>query len=114
MVGALSLLGNLVGIGASFDLGVVPGLLAIVSLALGALFLYGGIQAMQGKNGQLLFQAAVASIALSIVNLLVLLTIYDGFAFVGLISLILPIVIIMLLRQAESRQWFQSQGAPTY
>lgn len=114
VVGALSVLGNLIGIAASFDLGVVPGLLALVSLAVGALFLYGGSQALNGKNGQLLVQAAVASIVLSIITLLVLLAIYDGFAFVGLISLVLPIVVIFLLRQQESRQWFQSRGAPTY
>ncbi|CAN5776229.1 hypothetical protein BH18ACT7_BH18ACT7_16300 [soil metagenome] len=114
VVGALSVLGNLLGIAASFDLGVVPGLLALVSLVIGGFFLFGGIQAMNGKNGQLLVQAAGASIVLSIITLLVLLTIYDGFAFVGLISLILPIVIIMLMRQQDSRQWFQSRGAPTY
>lgn len=114
VVGALGILGNLIGIGASFDLGVVPGLLTLVSLAISALFLYGGIQALQGKNGQLLFQAAVASVVLSLITLIVLLAIYDGFAFIGLISLILPIIVIVLLRQQESRQWFQSRGAPTY
>ncbi|MGI8693551.1 MAG: hypothetical protein ACR2JK_11745 [Geodermatophilaceae bacterium] len=96
---------------AGFDLGLVPGLL---SLALGEFFLFGGLQAMNGKNGQLLVQAAVASIVLSIITLLVLLAIYDGFAFVGLISLILPIVVIMLMRQPDSRQWFQATGAPAY
>jgi len=82
---------------------------ALIGLAFGAALIWGGLQAMGGKDQRILVAPAPAAILLQVVNWIIV-----EFNPASLISLILPVAVIALLMQQQSRQWFQSKGAPTF
>ena len=113
--GGLNLLGGLLlllGSSVAEDAGIASGLVvvfALIGLAFGAALIWGGIQAMGGKDQRILVATAGAAILLQVVNWIIV-----DFNPASLISLILPVAVIALLMQQQSRQWFQSKGAPTF
>lgn len=113
--GGLNLLFGLIVLFASdavADAGVSRGLivvLAVLGLAFGAVLIFGGLQALNGKDQRILVGVSAAAILLQIITWFT-----AGFDGSSVLSLILPVVIIALLMQAQSKQWFQSKGAPTF
>jgi hypothetical protein len=107
--GALGLLFGLLGLTIAFALGAVYGLLLLISVVVAAVLLWAGIQVIQGKSPRLLLLVSYAAIG---INLLVMIwAITQGATiFSGLLGFILPGVIVFLLMNAQSKQYYQSQG----
>lgn len=113
--GGLNLLGALVlliGSNLADDLGISSGLIVVfglISLVFGAALIFGGLQAIGGKDQRILVATAAAAIVLQLLYWIIVQ--FDG---TSVLSLVLPAVIIALLMQPQSKQWFQSKGAPTF
>ena len=109
VIGALGILG-VFGIGIIFAFDAVLGILSLLSLAAAVVVLVGGIQAIQGKSPQLLLYGSYASIGVQLLTLIWGIVSGYGFLFLGLLGFILPILIVFLLRQPQSKQWYASRG----
>ncbi len=113
--GALNLLAAVLvfaASGSNVDVGVSDGLLAtlaVVGLVFGAALIWGGLQAMNGKDQRVLIVVAAAAILLQVIT-----WVTAGFDGSSILSLALPVIIIALLVQPQSKQWFVTRGAPTF
>jgi len=108
--GGLGLIGNLLAFSAIGSLGV-PGVLVIfviIGLVLSAGLIYGGIQAMQGKNFVILLAVAAASVVLNLISMLLY------FQATALLSFIIPILIIVFLMNPQSKAWITARGGKTF
>lgn len=115
VVGGLTILGGLLtllagGIAASVytGLGGIIIVLAILFLAVGALYIFAGLKALQGKNAKILVIVAGISVVLQLVSML------SDFTPTSLIGLAISAGIIALLLQEQSKAWFRAQGASTF
>jgi hypothetical protein len=111
VIGALGLIGNLVGLGVAFTQGPVTGVLTLAALVADVLLLIGGIQVLRGGVPKLLLYGSYAAIVINILNVIATAAEVGGFAVVGLFGLVLPVIIVVLLRQAPARQWFAAHGS---
>ncbi|WP_448627295.1 hypothetical protein [Geodermatophilus sp. URMC 64] len=93
------------GLGAGF-----AGLIFLVSLALSVALLVGGIQVLQGKSPKLLLYVSYAAIALGLISLIVSLATTGGNAFNGVLGIVIPGVIVALLLNPQSKQYFAARG----
>jgi hypothetical protein len=109
VIGALGVLG-LFAVGLYFAFSAVLGLLSLLAVAAAVVTLVGGIQAIQGKSPRLLMLGAYASIAVQLLTFLWALISGYGFIFIGFLGLILPAVIVFLLMQPQSKQYYASRG----
>jgi hypothetical protein len=109
VLGALGLLG-LLAIGLVFDVSVLLGVLTLVSVAVAAVMLVGGIQTMQGKSPRLLLLGGYASIALQLVSIIWSATTSLGVGWSSLLGFVLPALVVFLLLRPESKQHFASRG----
>jgi len=109
VIGGLGILLNLLALTVAFEFGAFVGLLVLVSVVVSAAFIWGGLQAMKGKDQRTLVIVAAASIVL---NLLV--AVIYTFTISTVLSMIIPIAIIALLMAPQSKQWFAAKGAPTF
>ncbi|MGY1833596.1 hypothetical protein ACI79P_00615 [Blastococcus sp. SYSU DS0510] len=113
IIGGLGTLGGLLtlfAIGALFEIDALLGILALLSFAAAVVLLLGGIQVLRGQDPKLLLLGSYASIALQLLYLLWSLVQEEGFVFTGLLGFVLPILIVVLLRTEQSRQYFASRG----
>jgi len=90
------------------SLGAVITILSLVSLAVGGVYIWAGVQALTGKNAKILTIVAIVHIALQILLMIVL------FGTLSLIGLAVSVAIIALLLQQPSKDWFRANGAPTF
>jgi hypothetical protein len=109
VIGALGILG-LFAVGLYFAFSAVLGLLSLLSVVAAVVTLIGGIQAIQGKSPRLLMLGAYGSIAVQLLTFLWALISGYGFLFFGFLGLILPGVIVFLLMQPQSKQYYASRG----
>jgi len=113
--GGLNLLVGLIVLLASdaaADAGVSRGAvltIAVLGLGFGAGLIYGGLQAMPGKDQRILVVVAGAAILLQVISWAL-----AGFEGSSLLSVALAAIIVALLMRAGSRQWFKAKGAPTF
>jgi hypothetical protein len=108
--GALGLLFGLLALTVAFALlGAVYGLLVLLSVAVAAALLWAGIQVMQGKSPRLLLLLSYVAIG---INLLVMIwaATQGGSIFSGLLGFIVPGVIVFLLLNPQSKQYYASRG----
>jgi len=108
--GALGLLFGLLALSVAFSLlGAVYGLLMLLSVVLSGALLYAGIQVVQGKSPRLLLLLSYVSIG---INLLVLIwgATQGASIFSSLLGFIVPGVIVFLLLNAQSKQYYASRG----
>ena len=109
--GALGALFGLLLMFAAFALGAALfGLLLLVSTALSVVLLLAGVQALQGKSPRLLLLVSYVAIALSVLSLIVSAISTDGNVFSGILGIIIPGVIVFLLMQPQSKQYYASRG----
>jgi hypothetical protein len=112
VIGGLGTLGGLLllfGIGLLFDISVILGFLALLSFATAIVVLVGGIQAIQGKSPRLLILGSYASIGVQLLYTIFAVS-YGESWYTGILGFILPILIVFLLRQPPSRQYYASRG----
>jgi len=109
--GALGALFSLIVMLAAFGLGApVVGLVLLLSLAFSIALLVGGIFVLQGKEPKILLYACYAAIVIGVIELIVSIAMTGGNAFSGVLGFVIPGVIIALLFQAQSRQYFAARG----
>lgn len=115
VVGGLAILGGLItllagGIAATVyaGLGGIVIVFAILFLGVGALYIFAGLKALQGKNAKIL--VIVAGVA----TVLQLISMFSDFTPTSLVGLAISVGIIALLLQEQSKAWFRAQGAPTF
>lgn len=109
VIGALGVLG-LFSIGLYFAFDTVLGLLSLLAVAAAVVNLVGGIQAIQGKSPKLLLLGSYASVAVQLLTLIWALVSGYGFVFLGLLGFVLPGLIVFLLMQPQSKQYYASRG----
>ncbi len=111
VIGALGTLGGLLSlfaIGVIFDLSALLGLLVLVSFVIAVAVLIGGIRLIRGGDAGLLLTALYASIGLNL--LLLVVSVVDGsFQFGSLLGFLVPIVIVVLLRQPPAREYLATR-----
>ena len=115
VVGGLSILVGLVALFAGSaltsyigGLGGVVIVISILVLAVGALYIWSGLMALQGKNAKILTIVAIVAAALELISLI------SSYSTGTLVSLAISAAIIALLLQQPSKAWFKSKGAPTF
>jgi hypothetical protein len=109
VIGALGVL-SIFSVGIVFAFDAVLGLLTLVGFAAAVVTLVGGIQAIQGKSPKLLLLGSYGSIVVQLLNLIWAAATGYGFLFVGLLGFILPGIIVFLLRNQQSKQYYASRG----
>jgi hypothetical protein len=107
--GALGLLFGLLALSILFAFGALFGLLALVSVVLSAALLWAGIQVIQGKSPRLLLLISYVAIGINLVTMII--GISEGAGIAGyLLGFIVPGVIVFLLLNQQSKQYYASQG----
>ena len=107
--GGLGLLFGLLALAVLFAFGALLGLLALIGVVVSAALLWAGIQVIQGKSPRLLLLISYISIALNV--LILIFEVAQGASvFSGLFGFILPGVIVFLLLNQQSKQYYASRG----
>lgn len=107
--GGLGTLFGLIAMAVAFALFPIFGLLVLLAVLVSVALLVGGIFALQGKSPKLLLYVCYAAIVINVLELIFAIA-KSGSAFTGILGFIIPGVIIALLWQQQSKQWFASRG----
>jgi hypothetical protein len=107
--GALGLLFGLLALALLFALSALLGLLALVSVAVAAVLLWAGIQVIQGKSPRLLLLISYVGIGINLLTMIFEIT-QGASIFSNLLGFIIPGVIVFLLLNAQSKQYYASRG----
>jgi hypothetical protein len=113
VIGGLSTLIYLVALGTLgtyFAFDAFLGILVLLSLAVGALVLVGGIQAVRGRSPRLLLLGSYGSIVVSLLYLVWAVASGWGLEFSSLLSFVLPVLIAYLLMQPQAKEYYASRG----
>jgi hypothetical protein len=107
--GALGLLFGLLALAVVFAIGAFLGLLVLVSVVLSAALLWAGIQVIQNKSPRLLLLISYVAIAINLLTMII--GIAQGASiFSYLLGFVIPGVIVFLLLNAQSKQYYASRG----
>jgi hypothetical protein len=107
--GALGLLFGLLALAVVFAIGAFLGLLVLVSVVLWAALLWAGIQVIQNKSPRLLLLISYVAIAINLLTMII--GIAQGASiFSYLLGFVIPGVIVFLLLNAQSKQYYASRG----
>lgn len=112
VVGGFSLIGGIGLIGLSSLVYANTGLLTvlgILTIVIAALYIWGGVSALTGKDGRILVIASGLSIVLNLVT-----AFNNTFNASSLSGMILPILILAFVLQAPCREYFRSRGGSTF
>lgn len=110
VIAGLGILLNLVAfqVLAALSFGGLLVVLAILTIIADAALIWGGVQLLNGKDGKIV---VIAAAALVVINLIAIISyFYAG----GLISLVIPALIIALMLQPATRNWLRARGAATF
>jgi hypothetical protein len=110
IIGGLTILFDLIAFTFLSSIGAagIYTVILILSIATGALMIWGGVQALPGKDGRILVIAAGLAIVLNLIAMIIY------FSASSLISMILPILIIIFMVNPQSKSWIQSRGGKTF
>jgi hypothetical protein len=108
--GALALLFGLLALGVAFALSGLLGLIVLIAVVVGVGLLVGGIYVITGKSPKILLYISYAAIAINVIELIISLAQNGGNAFSGVLGFVLPGVIVALLLQPQSKQYYASRG----
>ena len=81
----------------------------IGTIIIAGLMIWGGVVALNGKNGQILVIACGVYAALAILSVIA-----SGFGFTYLLGFVIPVLIVVFLLNAQSRAWFKAKGGKTF
>lgn len=107
--GAIGALFGLLAMAVAFALIPILGLFVLIGVLVAVALLVGGIFVLQGKSPKLLLYICYAAIAINLIELIIALT-QSGSAFSGILGFIIPGVIVALLLQRQSKEWFAARG----
>jgi hypothetical protein len=107
--GALGLLFGLLALSILFAFGALLGLFALISVVLSAALLWAGIQVIQGKSPRLLLLISYVAIGINVVTMIIGISEGAGIASY-LLGFIVPGVIVFLLLNQQSKQYYASRG----
>lgn len=108
--GALGLLFGLLGLAVAFSLlGGVYGLLVLLSVVVSGALLWAGIQVVQGKSPRLLLLISYVAIGINLLTMIWAAT-QGGSFFTGLLGFIVPGIVVFLLLNPQSKQYYASRG----
>ena len=110
--GGLGTLFGLLAMAVAFSLFPVLGLFVLLAVLVSVALLVGGIFVLQGKSPKLLLYICYAAIVINLLELIFSIVKSGGSVFSGLLGFIIPGVIIALLWQPQSKQWFAARGQP--
>ncbi|WP_369253688.1 hypothetical protein [Geodermatophilus amargosae] len=108
--GGLGTLFGLLALGVAFAISGLLGLVLLLSTALSVGLLVGGISVLNGRPPKLLLVISYVAIAINVISLVVSLASSGGSAFNGVLGFILPGIVIALLVQPASKQYFAARG----
>lgn len=113
VIGGIQLIGGLFALfGGGFLVGTGLGgiviFIGLVLIALGALHIWAGKMALDGKDFRILLVVAAVSAVFSLIQL------FGNFSFGNLIGLAIPVVIIVLLLRPEAKSWIRTRGGQTF
>ena len=103
----------LLAIGVIFSyggLGALFGIFVLLGLAVSIALLVSGIQTLQGKSPKLLLYLCYASIVIQLLALIFAIASPYGFSFGSLLGFVVPGVIVALLWQPASKQYYAARG----
>jgi len=109
-LGTLFGLLGLIALGLIFSYSALLGIFVLLGLAASIALLVAGIQTLQGKSPKLLLYLSYASIAIQLLSLIFSLVSGYGFSFGSLLGFIVPIVIVAMLMQPASKQYYAARG----
>ena len=107
--GGLGLLFGLLALAVLFAFGALLGLLALIGVVVSAALLWAGIQVIQGKSPRLLLIISYVAIGINLLEMIWAAT-QGASIFSGLLGFILPGVIVFLLLNQQSKQYYASRG----
>lgn len=84
-------------------------IITIGLIIVAGLMIWGGVVALNGKNGQILVIACGIYAALALVSV-----ISSGFEFTSLIGFVIPVLILVFMFNSASRAWFRAKGGKTF
>lgn len=108
--GALALLFGLLALGLAFAISGLLGLIVLIAVVVGVGLLVGGIYVITGKSPKILLYISYAAIAINVIELIISLAQDSGNAASGVLGFVLPGVIVALLLQPQSKQYYASRG----
>jgi hypothetical protein len=110
IVGGLGIIFGLISFGllTSFGVGGFYTVLVVLALITCAVMIWGGVQALGGKDGRILTVGAAAAIVINLIELVMYF--YAG----SLLGLIIPILILVFLFNPQSKTWIKSKGGQTF
>src|SRR4051794_6811448 len=109
--GGLGALFSLIIMLGAFALGAaLGGLIFLIALALYVALLVGGIFALTGKPPKLLLYASYAGVAIGLLSFIISLVATGGNAVNGILGIVISGVIVALLLQPASKQYFAARG----
>jgi hypothetical protein len=108
--GALALLFGLLALGLAFTISGLLGVIVLVAVIVGVGLLVGGIYVITGRSPKILLYISYAAIAINVIELIISLAQNGGNAFSGILGFVLPGVIVALLLQPQSKQYFAARG----
>ena len=94
---------------AAGGLGTFLIIVTIGTIVIAGLMIWGGVVALNGKNGQILVVACGVYALLAIVS-----AISSGFGFAYLLGFVIPVLIVVFLLNAQSKAWFKAKGGKTF
>jgi hypothetical protein len=107
--GALGLLFGLLALTLAFAIGAFLGLLALISVVVSAALLWAGIQVIQNKSPRLLLLISYVAIAINLITMII--GIAQGLSiFSYLLGFVIPGVVVFLLLNPQSKQYYASRG----
>jgi hypothetical protein len=108
IVGGLSIIFDLIAFSVLSLVGGAYAIYIILALVAAALLIWGGVQAMSGKDGRILVIAAGAAIVVNLIGMIVY------FSAGSLLGLIIPILILVFMFNPQSKAWIRSKGGQTF
>ena len=107
--GGLGLLFGLLALAVAFTFGSIFGLLVVLSVAVAAVLLWAGIQVIQGKSPRLLLLISYIAIGVNLLTMIWAIT-QGASIFSGLLGFVLPGIVVFLLLNQQSKQYYASRG----
>jgi hypothetical protein len=107
IVGGLNIIFDLIAFSVLSLVGGSYAIIIVLALVTAAALIFGGVQAITGKDGRILVIAAGAAIVINLIGMIIY------FSAGSLLGLVIPVLILVFMMNAQSRNWFRAKGGNT-